>query len=283
MSLLTKIIIGAAGAGLVIGGVVGVLSAPDSAAGTLARDAVPVYLCPGEGEVGSLHRGDRVLVTGRSGDWLAVRNVRGAGERVFVAAAAIVPDADLSGLPEVDCDDAGSVAFGEITTTTVDESTTTTEPDDDTATTSSAPGTTVPGVTTTTAAVTTTTAPDQTGPAIANASASNQLIYEGGASDCPGPFQSTISAHITDTSPISSVTVRWTVPNKPQTVKPMTPSGSTYSAVFGPFTFPEFPNAIPYQTVMQITIVAVDSESNQSSTSINVTVRHNGHGDCSLG
>ncbi|HSM02623.1 MAG TPA: hypothetical protein VK960_09340, partial [Acidimicrobiia bacterium] len=70
--------------GVIVGGGFGLTglggSGPEPA--TLALDAVPIYACPGVGEVGALHRGDRVLITGRSGDWLAVRNVRGSGERV---------------------------------------------------------------------------------------------------------------------------------------------------------------------------------------------------------
>ena len=135
MSALAKIILAAAVGGVVVGGALGFSTAPDADAGTLRLDSVPVYVCPGETEIGTLHRGDRVFIVGVSGDWLAVRNIRGSGERVFVEAAVVVPDADPAGLPEVDCETTGTadVAASE----TPDDTTTTTDATGDSSTTTS--------------------------------------------------------------------------------------------------------------------------------------------------
>ena len=210
----------AVASGIVVGGVFGLFGGggTPSTAATVDINAVPVYACPGEGEVGTLFRGDRVLITGRSGDWVAVRNVRGSNERVFVRADYVDPDADISGLPEENCDDAGmltlagvpidatattppdtattTVAPGTTTTTTVPPgsttsttSTTATPPSTTTSTstttlpptTTSTSTTTLPPTTTTTTTSTTTTttqAPDTTPPNIANGNVTPGQIWE---------------------------------------------------------------------------------------------------------
>ncbi len=214
------LIIGLAVAGgVVLGGVLGLFgggSTPPPTAATVDINAVPAYVCPGEGEVGTLFRGDRVLITGRSGDWVAVRNVRGSNERVFVRADYVDPDADISGLPEENCDDAGTLTVAgapvETTTTTVPDSTTSTVPADTSSTTTTVPPdtsttsttttvpptttsttspptstTTLPPTTTTTTTTTTTVPPttttttqppDTTDPAIANANITPGKIWE---------------------------------------------------------------------------------------------------------
>jgi hypothetical protein len=287
-------IVGAAIAGVLIGGGIGLLgvgeSSPDAA--FLALDAVPIYACPGTGEVGTLHRGDRVLITGRSGDWLAVRNVRGSAERVFVAAAVVTPDADLSGLPEEDCHDAGLVSVAS-TTTTLPEDTATTVP----ATTTTLPGTTttIPGTTTTTiaptttiaatttttvaATTTTTTAPDNTAPSITGVSASEPQIWEqdGGGIFCVAgtPRQSTISATVTDAgSGIASVTASWNDPNGSHTVA-MTKNGNVYSVVIGPYpanTWDPPPSDPGNSHNLAISIFAEDNEGNESQSGTSITV-----------
>jgi len=278
-------IVGAAIAGgVVVGATIGLLGvgdpAPDPA--ILALDAVPVYACPGVGEVGTLHRGDRVLVTGRSGDWLAVRNVRGTLERVFVIAAAVTPDTDLSGLPEEDCEDVGT-AIVAVSSTTVPEGTTTTVPDGATTTsvtegttTTVASTTTTAAVTTTTAATTATTAPDTTPPSISNASAVPGTIWElnfGGIECGPVDRQSTVSATVSDAGGVASVTLEWEFQNGSPQSKPMT-GGGPHSATFGPF---------PYGTVddsttenVTLTIRAIDGNGNSATTTVQVQVKSSG-------
>jgi len=276
-------IVGAAIAGgIAIGGGIGLLGVGDSSPDPafLALDAAPIFACPGTGEVGTLHRGDRVLITGRSGDWLAVRNVRGSGERVFVAAAVVTPDADLSGLPEENCEDVGaiSVAASSTTTSLPDGSTTTTTTVAGTTTTTEVTTTTTGAATTTTttSATTTTTAPDTTPPSISNSSANPNSIWELDFSGIPcGPVdrQSTISATISDASGVTSVVLEWEFDNGSPQSKPMTGSG-TYTAQFGPF---------PYGTVddstteeVTLTIRATDGNGNVSTDTVQVQVKSSG-------
>lgn len=245
-----------------VGGLLGVFTAPDGTAGTLARDAVPVYACPGDTEVGTLYRGDRVLVTGRNGDWLAVRNVRGAGERVFVLAATIIPDADLSALPNVDCDDVGTVAFDETTTTIP-------------------PTTTVPEVTTTTAAVTTTTAAPVTTtaplPSVGLVSSAPNAISEAfqqDGSSCGGyEVTSLISASVTAPAGVQSVVMSWSSVVISPGSKPMTGQGGTYSAEFGPFTAEATPNFLTgSQVEVTVLVTVTDSWGRQATGHTTVTV-----------
>ncbi|HSM01177.1 MAG TPA: hypothetical protein VK960_01885, partial [Acidimicrobiia bacterium] len=268
--------------GVVAGGGAGLAGLGDSGRepARLALDAVPVYACPGVGELGTLHRGDRVLITGRSGDWLAVRNVRGSGERVFVAAAVVTSDSDLSGLPIEDCDDLGTIAVGEGSSTTVPDGTTTTTSVPDSTTTSEAATTTTTAVTTTTTTPTTTTtttpAPDTTPPSIGSASAVPSAIWEldfGGIQCGPVDRQSTISATVTDDVGVASVTLEWEFENGSPQSKPMT-GGAGYSATFGPF---------PYGTVddsttenVTLTIRATDAIGNFSTTTVQVQVKSSG-------
>lgn len=271
----------AAAAGVVAGGTLGLfgVGASDPVAASLSLDAVPAYLCPGEGVVGSLHRGDRVLVTGRSGDWLAVRNVRGGGERVFVAAAAVVPDADLTGLPEQDCAEAGTAAAGAATTTTTEPGATTTTTTSTTtpgSTTTTGPTTTTVAATTTTAPATTPTAPDTTDPVIQQSSASPSEIWE---QDAPNlkcddkPRQSTISAIVSDDRGVDSVTAAWTDPDGSHTA-PMSSVGDTYSITVGPYAAGDWDPASldPYDHDVTVTITARDEAGNSAAAAVVLTV-----------
>jgi hypothetical protein len=265
-----------AGIGAVVaGGLAGILIAlsigspsPISAA-TLSLDGVPVYACPGEGQAGTLHRGDRIYIIGQADGWLAVRNVRGRGETVFVETRYVIPDEDVSGLPRRDCEPEGSLSIGDLDTTTTvptDETTTTTVPDDTTTTTQ-------PGATTTTtqAATTTTTAPDTTSPVIGNASANPNEIWEedGGVISCPlgTPRQSTLSAFVTDNVGVTQVTASWTLPGNAQTTVTMT-GGPTYTAQFGPFAAETLPTTAPYDHNITITIRARDAAGNEALTNV---------------
>jgi hypothetical protein len=279
--VITRIVGAAIGAGLVMGGGLGLLGVGDSSPppAVLALDAVPVYACPGVGEVGTLHRGDRVLITGRSGEWLAVRNLRGSGERVFVEAAVVTPDRDLSGLPELGCEDVGAISVTGTTTTTLAETTTTTVP----GTTTTVPATTTttaPATTTTTTPPTTTTAPDIIPPSISNVNADPDEIWEedGLSITCPPqtPRQSTVSATVTDPSGVDTVTATFTDPFGIQT-RTMTPSGTTYSFTFGPYEAGDWDAFIPPdEHLVTIAIVATDEAGNPSPVTVQVTVNEIG-------
>ncbi len=306
------LIIGLAVAGgLIVGGVLGLFGGggtPPPTAATVDINAVPAYVCPGEGEVGTLLRGDRVLITGQSGDWVAVRNVRGANERVFVRAEYVDPDADISDLLEENCDDSGTLTIAgaptetttttpaattSTTTTTVPPTTSTTTPDSTTtsttttqpptttttSTTTSTTTTTVPPTTSTT--TTTTQAPDTIAPAIGNENITPGRIWEqdgvvsGFTLTCdPGtPRQATISAFVTDNVGVASVTATWSDPLGNQSAG-MTRSGDTYTTTIGPYaagTWDPLSNS-PYDHPVTVTITARDAAGNETSTTASVTV-----------
>ena len=275
----------AAISGLLIGGLLGFIESGKGPAPTATLAAAPIYSCPGNGEVGTLHRGDRVVLIGQSGDWIAVRNVRGSLERVFIHSDYVTPDADAD-LPEANCDESGVlvVAGEEIalsTTTTADPvETTTTTVDGGATTTTNSPTTTPPTTVSTTSSTTTTTvAPDTTAPAIAQEGASAEEIWEqdGQGISCtsnpPYPRQSMISAIVTDNMVVTSVRASWNG-SSGSTTRTMTQSGSTYSAVFGPFAPGTWDaaNLFPYDHLVTITISASDASGNTSTASVPVTV-----------
>jgi len=236
--------------------------------GVLPLDAVPIYACPGDTELGSLHRGDRILILGQAGDgWLAVRNVRGAGEVVYVETRYIVPDADTSGLERRDCEPEGILTIDSTTTTSTSEPTTTTVP---------ATTTTEPATTTTTEPATTTTAGDTTAPSISNASANPPEIWEEDIENvltCPPqtPRESVISAFITDAVGVTQVTASWTLPGESQTTVSMT-GGPNYSTTFGPFEGETLPTTQPFDHDVTVTIRARDAAGNVRTATVVVTV-----------
>lgn len=264
MSVLGKIVAAATSGGVVIGGLLGVLTADDAAPATLGRDAVTVYACPGQGAVGTLHRGDRILVIGRSEQWLAVRNVRGAGEQVFIAAEAVVADDDLDGLPQVDCADAGKLAVTPTTpapTTAVVDSTV---PD-------SEPSSTVaPAGPASTIATTTTLAP----PRVVSVVDSPDPISESYAgSDC-GDGIVTVTASISAPAGVASVVLSWTS-TAGNGSTPMSKVGGTYKATIGPFGFTFVPDN--QVVTLTYTVNVTDTLGRQHSRQGTITVN-----DCTL-
>ena len=215
-----------------------------------------------------------MLIVGRSDDWLAVRNVRGHGEVVFVDGASVTPDADTAGLPERDCESAGVLALGTDGSTTTLPDTTSTVP----GTTTTVPGTTttVADTTTTTVAATTTTAADTNPPGVAQQSAVPNHIWEADEPPltCPpaNPRQATISAIVTDDRGVASVTASWQFSGKPTTTVTMTHSGSLYSVAFGPFPYETVPPVQPYDNAITITIRARDAAGNQTIRTVVVTL-----------
>lgn len=258
------LVVGAA-LGIAVGALLAVFAGGSSGGvgGVLPMDSVPIYSCPGDGVVGSLHRGDRVLIVGQADGWLAIRNVRGSGEIVYVEAHHVVPDGDTSGLPRRNCESEGTLTIDSTTTTAPDAGTTTV-----------VATTTTAATTTTTEPTTTTTAGDTTAPSISNASANPPEIWEEDIEGIPCPpaypRESLISAFVTDAVGVTQVTASWTLPGEPQSTVPMT-GGPTYSATFGPFeggTVPEDPS----DHDITITIRARDAAGNVSTTTVVVKV-----------
>ncbi len=213
-------------------------------------DATASYhACPGTTPIGDLHRGDRVLLTGRSADgaWFELRSPIDLLDRAWVPATAVTPDAD-DDLPVVECgltDEEVATVDGVVeptepdgtttTTTTTDPgaatTTTTVPPVDATTPTTPPPGqptvpgtppTVPPGPTSTTApgpvppptsppptAPPPTPPPDTTGPTISGFQRSVAAINETGSEFCLPPATSTVRASVTDPSGVGSVTLHW--------------------------------------------------------------------------
>lgn len=261
---------------------------------TVEGDTAAAFACPGGGPVvATLHRGDRILVTGRdrSGDWLELRAPTDLRDRVWVDAATVTADHDLGALPEHACPETTTLAAGATTTTAADATTTSSDTTGDAQTTgatgpvSSAPSTTMPpaggpAVTTappTSAPPATAPAADTTGPSITQAGVDPPDVYErfGADGSCPGPDTGTVRARVTDPSGVASVQAHWRVANDDAT-RAMHESDSAFTATFGPYDWPTVPDGTV--VTVQVTIRATDGAGNVSSAT--TTVRIHSWGLC---
>lgn len=268
---------GAAGAGLLVGAVLG-LTGGASLVGeptVLADAAVASYYdCPDGDALGTVTRGDRVFITGRdaSGDWAEIRSPNAPNSRVWMRARQVLPDGATDDLPVFACNVPVEVIAVAVTTTTeASDTTATTEaPQTTTATTAAPPttGTTAPPP----------PPPDTTPPSIGQQQASPGTIWEqdGGVFNitCPGGTarQSTVSAVVTDGGGIASVTASWNDILGGHNVT-MGASGNTYSTTVGPYPADtwEAVSVAPFDHTFSVTITARDASGNESSTSVNVT------------
>ncbi len=209
--------------------------------------AVAYFACPNERELGELHGGDRVYLTGRdeSGDWVELRSPLDASIPVWVRAEVVDPDGDAD-LPEVDCD-LTELALGATPTTTPEETpeqtTTTTEPDDEPSTPtttrpSTTPTTSQPPVTpptTPTPTTTSTTQPPAAPPVIGTISRSPGAISEryddGTGYSCGNPSVTSISVQIPGAA---SATLSWNLGPHPRAMT-MDRQGSWFFGEIGPF------------------------------------------------
>ncbi len=243
-------------AGVLIGG--GIALAHGGPAEGTALAHVPVYACPGAGEVGSLDQGDRVYIVGRADGAYAVRNVRGDGGTVFVASRYVTADADASNLPELGC-----ATSGDVTVATPSPSPT------------PAPSST-PTHTTTPPKPKPPTKPagDTAKPVISNAAVTPGTVYDPGF--CTPPKQATLTAHVTDNKGVASVKASWTLKGTPVT-KTMSPAGGgVYTATFGPIAANTLGG---HETVsVAVTITAKDAAGNTTTTTVHVTVTSDGGG-----
>jgi hypothetical protein len=206
------------------------------------------FACPNQVELGVLHAGDRVFITGEDadGEWVEVRSPDTEEATVWVRADVVAPD-EGADLPEVDCDLPEEIAAvspttvpgeavpEETTTTTVDEAPTTTVP-------GSTPTPQPPGPTPPTPQPPTPPPADTTGPSISDLQRTSGLIREDVFEFCDDmslPLTSQVSAVVSDPSGVASVEVRWSFNLGGTAVsgsKPMSPSGGRYQAIL------EFPD-----------------------------------------
>lgn len=280
------LVVGVAAAGLVAGGVVRAATADGGTEGSMLTAAVRD--CPAGLVLTTYEAGSRVYAMARteSGAWIQVRDLAAPDRTVWVASRDVTLDANISSLPVTDCpqfDDVAAAAPtatettttlpGETTTTTEPATTTTTEAGTTTTTSAGTTTTTTAAPTTTTSTTTTTAPPDITPPNIAQQSAIPGHIWELDEDflSCPGGTDrnSDIRAIVTDDVGVASVTASWTIGGSPSTVT-MSPSGSFYSATFGPFPYLTVPDNTAQ--LVAVTITARDTSNNQSTAGVAVTV-----------
>ncbi len=294
--------------GLTVGGVVRAVTASDTPAEVVAAvDAASVHDCPTGEVLDSYTSGSRVYAVARteSNEWIQVRDLAAPDRVVWISAADVEMDDNISSLPVGECPeydgvvtalsdttttttvgDTTTTTFGDTTTTTVGDTTTTTVGDTTTTispstTTTRAPTTTSSSTTTTRAPTTTsssttttsTAPPDTTPPVIQQPSVAPGDIWEEDTSflSCPANTkrESDVSVQVTDDVGVASVRASWTIGGTPTTIT-MSRSGSIYSTVFGPFEYLTVPdNTAPD---VPITITARDAAGNSSSIGVRVTV-----------
>ena len=259
-------------AGVLFGGLLGVFGGLDlvgEPAQIASAATASYYDCPDGDPLGSVTRGDRVFITARdeSGAWVQVRSPGAVSTRAWIRAAHVLPDSSIDEFPVLSCHVPvqAQVATAATTgTTEAPDTTATTEAPDTTATTAAPPPTN------------TTVAADTTAPSISNAAAVPDQIWEldGGTFNItcapPEPRQSTISATVTDSGGVASVTASWSDPLGSHS-QAMSASGNSYSFTFGPYAPDTWPFD-PLDHTVSITVTARDGSGNQSSTTANVTV-----------
>lgn len=262
ISPMLALLAAAVGGGLVVGvalGVAGVIDlVPDPVPAAVAASA-PYFDCPDGSAAGTVHRGDRIYLTGRdvSGAWVEFRSPENVGARAWLRAGDVLPDGDASGLDERTCL-VTVVAVGETDTTT------TIGPPD------TVPSTTVPDTTTTTAGA----------PSVGTVSASENPIWEAYPSDTenclggPGqPIRTTISAPVTAPAGVQSVTLLWSV-NGVSGSATMGLSGASYRATLGPFGA-EDPDVVPQDQTATVTVTVrvTDTQGRTATAARTVTLR----------
>lgn len=256
----TLVIALALAGGLLVGSVLGFTGALDlfgESDAVAASSAAPYYECPGDNTVaGWLHRGDRVLATGRTAEpsFVQVRSPRSSEARVWIAVEYLEPDADLGALPVLPC----AVVVEVTVETTIPGDTTTT----------TVGGTTTTVVDTTTTSSTTTMPPPSVGPV----SEQRDPIWESylGADDCLGESghfsTSVIAASITAPAGVQSVTMSWSVGGQTGS-KSMTLSAGQYRATLGPFPAEPELSAVPQDQSLPITVtVRVEDSLGRTAT-----------------
>ena len=235
LGIVGALLVGAGGYAM---GLAGAVDLRDDRAVEVPDAALPYFSCPGLTQLGELHRGDRVLVTGRdlSGRWAEIRSPLSLDERAWVRLGLLDLD-EAASLLVRDCIDP---VTGEIAPPpTEPEATTTTSTTTTSTTTSTTTTTTVPETTTTstTTSTTTTTVPDTTtttappAPTIAQINRSPDALVEQNPGTCEGPVTATISASVQNATGASLI---WTV-GATTGSRAMSIAGGNATGTLGPF------------------------------------------------
>lgn len=305
LGVATKLSVGFGALGLLGGTVAGatvarpVDDAPAVVAGRLSdAGSASLFDCPDGSVVGSLQVGDRVFVVGRdeAGDWLALRNPRDVGEKVWIPSGTLTPDnPDHDDVPVVSCDgpdarvgEAGPDELAESTTTTTDPSSSTTSSSSSpttsspasnsssttakptTAPTTAKPTTAKPTTsttaesTTTSSSTTTTQPPDTQKPTIQVSGFPTKIFYDAQ----PGcAATSTITAFVDDNVGVTSVTGSYSGWRSGSIN--FSGSGGTRTGTLGPFA------GVPLDYAdhkITVTVTVRDAAGNLNTDSLDITV-----------
>jgi hypothetical protein len=278
--------------GLTVGGVVRAVTASDTPAEAVAAvGSADVRDCPSGEILESYTSGSRVYAVARteSSKWIQVRDLAAPDRVVWISAADVEMDDEISSLPVGVCPEYGGVVTAlsdTTTTTTVGDTTTTTTPGDttttttpgDTTTTTSSSTTTTSAPTTTSSSTTTTsstTPPDTTPPVIQQPSVAPNEIWEEDTNvlSCPANTkrESDVSVQVTDDVGVASVRASWTIGGTADSAT-LGLSQGVYSMTFGPYESPTVTDKFPYGEDVTVTVRALDAVGNESKIAVSVRV-----------
>jgi len=268
---------GTAGAGLLIGGLLGFLGGldlVDEPAQTAAAATASFYDCPDGEPLGTVTRGDRVFITGRddSGSWVQVRSPLAVSTRAWIRATHVLADSSTVDFPVLACHVPVEVVVVSLATTTTTEAPPTTDT------------TAAPPTTDTTAAPPPTTGTTVALPSVSGVSANPAPVSESyfGQSTCnsnPGlPSVTTISAAVGGPAGVQSVTMSWQVGGLSGST-PMAQAGGQYQATLGPFDA-ENPDVVSQggSLPITVTVTVIDGLGRSASAQTAVTLN-----DCTFG
>ena len=238
-------------------------------------DEVPYSTCPDEPALGTLHRGDRVFVTGRTADgaWSEIRAPYHTDSRVWVLSQWLFPDTELVAaaivIPLCTGDDEPANGVHDSTTTTSlpDDAPTPSSSTSSTTTSTSSTSTSTTSSSTTTSSTTTTTSTtlpaDSEGPTINFFQSSEADVWENGVY-CGAQQQTTaVSAVVFDPSGVTSVQLSWTVGTSSGSVGMSPIAQDVYSVTIGPFDEDTVSGG---NASISLMLTATDAHANEASS-----------------
>ena len=298
-----KVVAGLATLGLGAGVALGASGTVDLLPDTqqrLAADLVDYHVCPGEVALGTLVRGDNVLVVARdeTGGWLQVRSPDDLFERVWVEAPLLVTAGPVDDVPVASCDDRDVIAAPPTGTDVPapaspapsPEASPTPTPSPTPAATSSPTPSAAPTTPTPTTAPTAppttpppspsplpspspdpSPSPQNQPPVITALTRQHDTIYDtsGQQASCPSngfPTTSTVSVDVTDDRGVATVRLTLSLGQTSDSVE-MERSGGTWTHTIGPF------GNVAAESVFTVDIVATDTDGATTEASTTITVR----------
>ena len=247
---------------------------------------VPVFDCPdlGGAAIGAALGGDRVWVTGRSGDWAIIRLTDGTGRPAWIPLADVQIDGDVAALPEVECTPPEAVPSATSTSaagtepgaTTSTLATTTSSSTSTISTTSTtAPGSTTVAPTTNPPTTPPTTAPDGQPPVISVSPGQSSFYDVNGDPGCVDQLLVSVSASDPSGATVTGVVARWTGQAGPAEVALVASGGQWRLEVFS--------NPPAVSATVTLTATAVDGRGNSGTGTAQVTLLNAASNGCVVG